>query len=152
MTAASIVTFAELDWVSGQNSGCKENSGAILCVFLNWVWSNNLTFSFNLTSLDFSEMSFLFWLKEWKRLSSLPFSGTMEQAEARAHRMGQKSAVDIHYLIAKGSMDERGRILINVCTWVTLNHWFAVCWFNVAFYDFDDKNVPVLKINHLTGP
>ncbi|CAE8732603.1 unnamed protein product, partial [Polarella glacialis] len=33
--------------------------------------------------------------------------GIMEQCEARAHRMGQKSMVDVHYIVVEGSVDER---------------------------------------------
>eukprot|EP00933_Yihiella_yeosuensis_P033842 TRINITY_DN27466_c0_g1_i1.p1 TRINITY_DN27466_c0_g1~~TRINITY_DN27466_c0_g1_i1.p1 ORF type:complete len:651 (-),score=123.85 TRINITY_DN27466_c0_g1_i1:88-2040(-) len=33
--------------------------------------------------------------------------GIMEQCEARAHRMGQTSMVDVHYIVVEGSIDER---------------------------------------------
>ena len=32
--------------------------------------------------------------------------GKMEQAEDRAHRIGQQSTVHVHYLVAKGTLDE----------------------------------------------
>lgn len=33
--------------------------------------------------------------------------GVMEQCEARAHRMGQESMVDVHYVVVENSMDEQ---------------------------------------------
>ena len=32
--------------------------------------------------------------------------GTLEQCEDRAHRIGQQDPVHIHYLVAKGTLDE----------------------------------------------
>jgi len=32
--------------------------------------------------------------------------GTLEQCEDRAHRIGQRSTVNVHYLVAAGSLDE----------------------------------------------
>ena len=32
--------------------------------------------------------------------------GSLEQCEDRAHRIGQKETVHIHYLVAKGTLDE----------------------------------------------
>merc|ERR1719231_1920167 len=32
--------------------------------------------------------------------------GVLEQCEARAHRMGQSSMVDVHYVVVEGSVDE----------------------------------------------
>ena len=32
--------------------------------------------------------------------------GTLEQCEDRAHRIGQKGTVHVHYLVAKGTLDE----------------------------------------------
>jgi len=33
--------------------------------------------------------------------------GTLEQCEDRAHRIGQTDPVHVHYLVAKGTLDER---------------------------------------------
>ena len=32
--------------------------------------------------------------------------GTLEQCEDRAHRIGQHDTVHVHYLVAKGTLDE----------------------------------------------
>jgi len=50
----------------------------------------------NLTSASTVVFCELYWVP-----------GIMEQCEARAHRMGQESMVDVHYIVVEGSVDEK---------------------------------------------
>lgn len=62
--------------------------------------------------------------------------GHVKQAEDRAHRIGQTSSVNVHYLIAKGTFDTVMWSMLNrKVLWVTLwqQSWRNLC---KAAYDF----------------
>jgi len=51
--------------------------------------------------------------------------GTLEQCEDRAHRIGQKDVVHVHYLVAAGSLDD----------WVWSALAKKVTWLNISASD-----------------
>ncbi len=55
----------------------------------------------------------------------------MQQAEDRCHRIGQQNAVQIHYLIAKGTFDD---VLWNMLSRKVFNYLICSFYFNKAGY------------------
>lgn len=54
--------------------------------------------------------------------------GHIKQAEDRAHRIGQTSSVNVHYLIAKGTFDTVMWSMLNrKVLWVTLRQQTGLC-------------------------
>ncbi len=59
--------------------------------------------------------------------------GTLQQCEDRAHRIGQKDIVHIHYLVAKNTLDEH--------VWAALSKKVGVCRRVAQNEDFFEKCV-----------